>query len=83
MAKIPEFVYLVTTDTEWPVSVIVDYGDSTVADRVASEVERRATSQNVLRPDRVKVWRAKLADVCEVDFTPATVVPPSLVLREP
>lgn len=84
MADLPEFVYLLTTAREWPVSVIVDYGDdeASTAQLVASEVERRTASQNVLRPDEVRIHRARLTDIREVVFTPATVVPPSLTVRE-
>lgn len=80
VTKIPEFVYLVTVDTEWPVSVIIDYGPQTTPEAVAHEVGRRLKGW---RPDQVKVWRARLTDVREVDFIPATVVPPSLTLLEP
>jgi hypothetical protein len=78
VTQLPEYVYLVTVDTEWPVSVIADDNPALTADRVAKEVERRHGSGNVSRPEQVHVWRAQLADVQEVDLMPATVVRASL-----
>lgn len=80
---LPTEVYLVTADTEWPVTVIVNDNDGIIASRVADAVQRRRQSANVLRPEEVRVWRARIADPVEVDFTPATVVPASLRERDP
>jgi hypothetical protein len=83
MSAVPEFVYLVTVDGEWPVSALADDNPGITAERVAAEVERRARSANVWRPDQVKVWRARLADVQPVDLMPATTVRPSLRVAGP
>lgn len=78
MTELPEFVYLVTVDIEWPVSVVVDYRDTLTAERVEHEVARRRESGNVYRPDQVHVWKARLTDVREVDLMPTTTVRASL-----
>ena len=49
---------------------------------IAREVERRKQSKNVLRSHEVKVWKARLADVREVELVPAVTVPPSLRERK-
>ena len=77
MTDLPEFVYLVTVDSEWPVSAIADDHPGT-AERVAREVERRSQSGNVWRPGLVHVWKARLADACEVDLLPSVMTRPSL-----
>lgn len=82
MADLPEFVYLITVDTEWPVTAIADCHPST-ADSVEDEVKRRRASRNVSHPDEVKVWKARLADVRQVDLMPTTTVRASLREREP
>jgi hypothetical protein len=75
--KLPEFVYLITVSSEWPVSAIAD-DHPTTAERVETEVERRMKSGNI--PDRsyVKVWRVPVRDAVEMDLMPAAVVRPSL-----
>ena len=80
MADLPEFVYLVTVDTEWPVSVIADDHPST-PERVERIVQSRRESPNVW-PEHVHVWKARLTDVREVDLLPTTTVSPSLRERE-
>ena len=82
MTKVPEYVYVVTVDVEWPVSVIVDYGDSQTAEQVEREVARRRESANVYHDGQVHVWRARLAEVREVDLMPSTLVRASLRERE-
>jgi hypothetical protein len=81
MAEIPEFVYLVTVDGEWPVSAIADDHPS-IASIVETEVLRRRTSANVSRPEQVHVWSARLTDVREVDLLPAVTTEPSLRERD-
>lgn len=77
MTELPEFVYLVTVDTEWPVSAIASDHPS-IAEQVEREVARRRASANVSRPGQVHVWKARLADVREVDLIPAVTTGPSL-----
>jgi hypothetical protein len=79
--EIPEFVYLVTVDAEWPVSAIADDHPS-IAERVEDVVTRRRKSENVYRPDQVHVWKARLTDVREVDLLPAATTRPSLRERD-
>lgn len=80
MTDLPEFVYLVSVDTEWPVSVVVDYGDSLTAGRVEDVVVSRRKSDNVSWPGQVHVWKARLTDIREVDLLPAVTTRP--VIRE-
>lgn len=78
MAGLPEFVYLITVDTEWPVSAIAADNGAIIAAQVEREVERRRSSANVSYPQQVHVWKARLADVVEVDLMPSAVVGASL-----
>ncbi len=80
-AEIPEFVYLVTVDNEWPVSALAA-DHPAIAERVAMEVDRRARSANVYHGNQVKVWRARLTDVRRVDLMPSATVRPSLRVTE-
>lgn len=77
MTKMPEFVYLVTVDGEWPVSAIADDHPST-ASRVEKEVARRTKGASPVLPARAHVWRARLADLTEVDLVPSQAVDPQL-----
>jgi hypothetical protein len=77
VTDLPEFVYLVTVDTEWPVSAIASDHPS-IAEQVENEVARRRMSRNVLEPRQVHVWKARLADVREVDLMPAVTTRPSI-----
>lgn len=77
MVELPEFVYLVTVDTEWPISVVVDYGHD-AADHVARVVDQRGASANVWRSGQVHVWKARLTDMREVDLMPSVTTRPAL-----
>lgn len=77
MTDLPEFVYLVTVDTEWPVTVVVAY-ENDDAERVAQAVRQRVNHKG----GRAHVWKARLADVREVDLIPSTVVKASIRERE-
>ncbi len=82
MTKLPEFVYLVTVDNEWPVSAIA--GDHpSVIDWVAAEVKRREASANAAYPQMVHVWRVPVADAVEVEISQPAVVPASMKVRVP
>lgn len=81
MTDLPEFVYLVTVDSEWPVSAIASDHPS-IAEQVEREVSRRRANRNVLRPEQVHVWKARLVDVREVDLMPTTTVQASIRERE-
>jgi len=80
MVDLPEFVYLITVDTEWMVTALADDHPS-IAERVDREVQRRCANANY-PPARAHVWKARLADVCEVDLMPAATVRPSLRERD-
>lgn len=77
MSKLPEFVYLITVSSEWPVSAIADDHPAT-ADRVEDEVKRRMESGNVPNRSYVKVWRVPVRDAVEMDLMPAATVRASL-----
>lgn len=76
MTELPEFVYLVTVDIEWPVSAIAD--GPYVAETVEREVWLRGESGNVYDSRQVHVWKARLTDVVEVDLLPSATTRPSL-----
>lgn len=84
MPDIPEYVYLVTVDSEWPVSALAD-DHPLIADRVELEVSRRRALGNVsgcVSLSRVRVYRARLVDVVEMDLEPTRTVGASLRERE-
>jgi len=83
MADLPEYVYLITVDGEWPVSAIASDHPS-IADIVESEVKRRVGTVGDVndRRHRVHVWKGRLVDGVEVDLMPATTVRASLRERE-
>lgn len=74
---LPEFVYLITVSSEWPVSAIAD-DHPTTAGRVEDEVARRMKSGNVPNRSYVKVWRVPVKDATEVELMPSAVVRPGL-----
>lgn len=75
MADLPEFVYLVTLDHEWPVSAIA--GDHPhVAAWVEAEVARRAPDD--WARSHAHVWRVRVTDVEEMELLPSATVRASL-----
>lgn len=77
MTKLPEFVYLVTVEDEWPVSAIA--GDHpTTPDRIEREVERRTTGQHRQARERARVWRVPVKDAVEMELLPRAEIKPSL-----
>jgi hypothetical protein len=77
VTKLPEFVYLITVDSEWPVSAIAD-DHSSVPELIEAEIQRRWWSQNVPNRGYVHVWRVPVQDATEMELLPAAVVRPSL-----
>jgi hypothetical protein len=81
MAELPEFVYLVTVEGEWPVSAIADDHPSTT-ERVEDEVRRRTSGAQPPRSTtHAHVWRVRAADAVEMELIPAQTVKPSLRVR--
>lgn len=77
--QFPEEVYLVLHRNEWPISVLVDdRGGHPIATRLEHEVERRRHSSNGSDPGDVKVFRAKISALEEIQLVPAAVVPASI-----
>ena len=82
MTKLPEYVYLVTVDSEWPVSAIA--GDhSSVPQLLENEVQRRCESANVPNRSYIHVWRIPVQDAAEMVLEPATVIRPRLREKPP
>ena len=77
MAELPEFVYLITASSEWPVSAIAD-DHPTTPRRVAAEVERRMQSGNCPTIDYIHVWRVPVRDAVEMKLVPEERIPASL-----
>lgn len=75
--QLPEYVYLITVDGEWPVSAIAD-DHPTTAERVTKEVTRRTTGQNVQARSRAHVWRVPVSDAVEMKLIPAQAIPAAL-----
>ena len=73
-----EFVYLVSVYGEWPVSAIADDHSST-PNRIEDEVNRRRESGN----GPVRVWRARIDDLIELELIPARTVGPELKVKTP
>lgn len=75
---LPEVVYLITVDGEWPVSAFAEDHPST-ADRVEVGVAHRMKDA----PSRcIHVWKADLVNVREVDLMPATTIRAKIVERD-
>jgi hypothetical protein len=73
MARLPEHVYLIATEGEWPWSAVA--GDHpSAADEVVAEAERRKAAGT----GAVHTWQVSLADAIEIDPVPAHTVPASL-----
>jgi hypothetical protein len=86
VTKLPEYVYLITVDSEWPVSAIA--GDhSSVAQLIEAEIQRRCQSQNVPNRGYVHVWRVPVQLACSAassaawDATEMELLPPTAVVR--
>jgi hypothetical protein len=82
MADLPEFVYLIKADGEWPVSAIADDHPAT-PETIDREVQRRRQSANVGLYGRVRIWRVPVAGAVEMDLVPAQTVKPSLRVKLP
>ena len=83
MSKLPEFVYLITVDSEWPVSALAgDSTDGAMAERIEHVVERRCRSENVPHRSYVHVWRVPVKDAVEMELLPRAEVKPSLRAKE-
>jgi hypothetical protein len=81
MTELPEYVYLVTVDSEWPISALTD-DHPTVPEAVEREVERRRRSENVTHASQVHVYRVRLGDAVEMELLPGRTVKPSLRVRD-
>lgn len=74
---LPEFVYLVTVDSAWPVSVMVAYGDESDGPHLNDLMESRQRSGTSTL--QIRAWRARLTDIKPVDVQPERVIPASIV----
>lgn len=82
MTDLPDLVYLITVDGEWPVSAIAVDNPGIIASVVEREVARRRESKNIWRHDQVHVWKAELCNIREVDLMPTTTVQASIRERD-
>jgi hypothetical protein len=77
MPDLPEFVYLITVDGEWPVSARA--GDHpTTPGALADEVKRRTTGRNVQATDRAHIWRVPVKNAVEMEIIPEQKIPASM-----
>jgi hypothetical protein len=81
VAKHPTQVFLVSVNGEWPVSCIVDYGKADLARRVYNEVKHRATIAGCA-VSAVKVHRARLIEITEMEVLPPKEVAAEIVQKE-
>jgi hypothetical protein len=78
MAELPEFIYLITVETQWMVSAIAGDHPNT-PERVVAEVERRSgTAPGSDARGGTHVWRVPVAGAVEMDIVPGEVIKPSL-----
>jgi len=78
MPNLPEFVYLVTLESEWPVSAIA-HDHPSAPERVAKEAARRTSRDNPR--SRARIWRVPVANAVEMEVLPGQVIEPSLIER--
>lgn len=74
----PEHVYVVCVRTEWPISVVSGEPWVHAADAVEDVVNRRMRSANVLDRSDIKIFKARLTDIEEVDLLPTSTIPAAL-----
>lgn len=74
--KLPEHIYLVTVEGEWPVTAIA--GDHPgVIDHVAAAVKRRTENASGFSAS-VRVWRVPVTGAAEMELTPPQMLPASV-----
>lgn len=78
VTELPEFVFLITVDGQWPVSVVADGPHAETA--VLKEVERRRRNAEGFS-SRVHIWRAQLTEVVEMSLEPARIIPATLQVK--
>jgi hypothetical protein len=61
-----QYVYLVTAAGEWPITAIAD------GPHAAYQVEERARQRG--KNHAVRVWRATISDITEIELIPARTV---------
>lgn len=70
----PEHVYVVCVTSEWPIDVISGEPETHAASGVEMVVKRRLESGNVTGREQIKVFKARLTDIEEVELMPTTTV---------
>lgn len=76
-----EFVYLVVAEGEWPVDAVV--GDAHAESLIESAVYRRSKPSAGWSLRQVHVWRARVADLEEMEFSPTRTIAASLTAKRP
>lgn len=80
--KVPREVYVISVSSEWPIDVVSGHPASHAPDEVGRIVGRRMESGNVSQDGhQIKVFKARLADIEEVEFIPARKLPAELKTR--
>lgn len=76
-AELPEYVYLITVNGEWPVSAIAADHPS-LPDRIHREIQRRVLTGPQRRINSVHVWRVPVMQATEVQLVPEKTIPAEL-----
>ena len=77
MTDLPEYVYLIKPNNEWPISCVEREGS------VESVVQQRRGSRNVGQDGIVRVWRVPTTEAVEMELVPSRVVPSSVKPKQP
>ena len=78
LEDLPDEVFLVWVDTEWPIHALVNDNDGIFLDRVHRSVEARLSSVHVRDRSQVHVARARLTDFTEMELLPPVTTQPRL-----
>lgn len=74
LTELPDHVYLVTVDGEWPVTAIAADHPS-LPDRLQQIVEKRVSEGPQRNVNSVHVWRVPVIQCVEVELVPKQILP--------
>lgn len=77
---LPEFVYLITIEGEWPVSAVAGDHPST-ADLIGAEIKRRTSGQNPRSTTHARIWRIPVTEATELRLVPERRVQATLEVK--
>jgi hypothetical protein len=75
--ELPDHVYLITVDGEWPVTAVAADHPS-LPDRIERAVQSRVANGPQRDIRKVHVWRVPVMQATEVELVPAKVLPASI-----